>query len=927
MRHLHRRWGLDVTPLVLGRRLEKAKPRRTRFQRLPPISVDSNHVLAATVHYKAALRRAFRALAQSVATQVKHKLDQRQKLAKQDDDSGQDEGADWTTATGIADSLDLSALTMVVDSASELGASVAGDTGRVALAQFGMNDNSDIVDQVDQRAADWSDDRAAELVGMRYNSAGELVPAARASMRIDEATRNMIRQTIFLGLQEGWRSHEIADSLQNDHAFSEDRAALIANTECLMPETLVTAAHVTAAHRRFYNGEIIEITTKSGRKITATPNHPMLSQKGWQAAGALRKGDYLVCNGGQQNSLGRQDVKDRPPTISEVFDALALVGVVERVSSVSKDFHGDGIADSNVDIATPNGPLVVGNFSSLNKPVLDQLFSPTDCATPACCPRCGALLSDKGVCFCVRPQLDTSSFKDAFYKSSFLPIFLSQGANTGAFKVACDDGSVGQIGSKLIGHLAVDISLFSSGSGASYDPCLPDYSGANIQRGSGQSRCVMNRLPTFVGGDDSSFCDVIDVVPCFSTQFDSVSSASHKFMGVENSHNNPATFLGSRRNLINGEAAAIEFDDVVLVRRARFSGHVYNLTTCCGYFVANETYTGNTRRAHSQGALIGYEQAAANGVKVMKGWSTSGDNPCQDCQDNEDEGSIPLGQDFQSGDDAPPAHPNCRCVIVPVVLDAGWGGAAISALASRELTETETKSIAAAKDGRNMSFNTGEKNPYFTKQDIFAHAYPARDTLASWLHSDTGPLASLGPIRFFHAAPDDVANSAYNQPGPILFGIGVKKEARATEKVTYEYDGEWERLFDSYRTTVAVDSPEDAYTVAADLVRSGLAVRVKDTQHDPLEDTHWRDIKINIRMPNGLIGEIAIVTKKMLLAKNVGHAYYETSRTIEAKYTVDGVKKPKSEWAPEDYDKWKVAVDKQAELYDETWRQSESIRQ
>lgn len=565
MRHLHRRWGLDVTPLVLGRRLEKAKPRRTRFQRLPPISVDSNHVLAATVHYKAALRRAFRALAQSVATQVKHKLDQRQKLAKQDDDSGQDEGADWATATGIADSLDLSALTMVVDSASELGASVAGDTGRVALAQFGMNDNSDIVDQVDQRAADWSDDRAAELVGMRYNSDGELVPAARASMRIDEATRNMIRQTIFLGLQEGWRSHEIADSLQNDHAFSEDRAALIANSEI--------------------------------------------------------------------------------------------------------------------------------------------------------------------------------------------------------------------------------------------------------------------------------------------------------------------------------------------------------------------------RRAHSQGALIGYEQAAANGVKVMKAWSTSGDNPCQDCQDNEDEGSIPLGQDFQSGDDAPPAHPNCRCVIVPVVLDAGWGGAAISALASRELTETETKSIAAAEDGRNMSFNTGEKNPYFTKQDIFTHAYPARDTLASWLHSDTGPLASLGPIRFFHSAPDDVANSAYNQPGPILFGIGVKKEARATEKVTYEYDGEWERLFDSYRTTVAVDSPEDAYTVAADLVRSGLAVRVKDTQHDPLEDTHWRDIKINIRMPNGLIGEIAIVTKKMLLAKNVGHAYYETSRTIEAKYTVDGVKKPKSEWAPEDYDKWKVAVDKQAELYDEAWRQSESIRQ
>lgn len=66
------------------------------------------------------------------------------------------------------------------------------------------------------------------------------------------------------------------------------------------------------------------------------------------------------------------------------------------------------------------------------------------------------------------------------------------------------------------------------------------------------------------------------------------------------------------------------------------------------------------RSANSQGALEGMRESARLGIKIMKIWSTAGD-PCDDCQDNEDEGPIPLDQDFPSGDDAPPGHPHCRC--------------------------------------------------------------------------------------------------------------------------------------------------------------------------------------------------------------------------------------------------------------------------
>ena len=43
-----------------------------------------------------------------------------------------------------------------------------------------------------------------------------------------------------------------------------------------------------------------------------------------------------------------------------------------------------------------------------------------------------------------------------------------------------------------------------------------------------------------------------------------------------------------------------------------------------------------------------------------KHWDPDGE-ACPICQDNADEGWIPIDEDFPSGDDAPTAHPNCDC--------------------------------------------------------------------------------------------------------------------------------------------------------------------------------------------------------------------------------------------------------------------------
>ncbi len=69
--------------------------------------------------------------------------------------------------------------------------------------------------------------------------------------------------------------------------------------------------------------------------------------------------------------------------------------------------------------------------------------------------------------------------------------------------------------------------------------------------------------------------------------------------------------------------------------------------------------------ANNQGNLRAYKES---GVATGKEWATAGDDLVEEeCQANEDQGPIGLDEDFDSGDDAPPAHPNCRCAILPVI--------------------------------------------------------------------------------------------------------------------------------------------------------------------------------------------------------------------------------------------------------------------
>lgn len=315
----------------------------------------------------------------------------------------------------------------------------------------------------------------------------------------------------------------------------------IIRTECLLPDTLVSGAVVRAASRRSYEGTVIEIVTERGRKLTTTPNHPMLTRRGWIGTGELGEGDDLVCYTGKQNAsaTGHQYVATPPATISEIFDSIAAVGVCERRAGAKPDFHGDG-RDGNVDVSHPTGELGLGHFASISEPLAKHCFAPTNGTSGASfCSRCRGLISTEGLCLCRRSQGYAAALEPAFDGAiAYATKFLAESVHAFAGLVSCANLVNGQVGS-----------CFGVG-----------------------------KKPEFVFGR----------VGCGS-RFE---SARFHFSD-DRSTRDSGDFLDAPSAI----AADVELDRVVKLSWREYAGHVYNLSTSHGYFAINGALTGNSSAA------------------------------------------------------------------------------------------------------------------------------------------------------------------------------------------------------------------------------------------------------------------------------------------------------------------------------------------
>lgn len=133
--------------------------------------------------------------------------------------------------------------------------------------------------------------------------------------------------------------------------------AIPAHLNCVLPETLVSTGRLVASFRAWYRGDVVTIRTADGRRLTVTPNHLVLTDRGFVPAHGLRPGDNLVCRAGEVFPGLGPDRDDRPAQAAEVFRAETVRGglLPNRVPTSPVDFHGDAAGfDRDVHVVPAN---------------------------------------------------------------------------------------------------------------------------------------------------------------------------------------------------------------------------------------------------------------------------------------------------------------------------------------------------------------------------------------------------------------------------------------------------------------------------------------------------------------------------------------------------------------------------------------------
>lgn len=189
-----------------------------------------------------------------------------------------------------------------------------------------------------------------------------------------------------------------------------------------------------------------------------------------------------------------------------------------------------------------------------------------------------------------------------------------------------------------------------------------------------------------------------------------------------------------------------------------------------------------------------------------------------------------------------------------------------------EMTVRSSNQVKSATDNHG-TFDKTSPNIFFeraTRMDISPDEDGERRVYALAEESRGDFERTVRGIAGEYSVPDE----------SIRFRGDLKKAGRAREKVDGDYGGDWGRLLDVNGATIVFGDYGKAKEAYEGILRNHADIiarqKIKST------DFGYRDFTLNIRMPNGFIGELQLLDKAVFDTKNSGgHMIYEAALSLE----------------------------------------------
>lgn len=504
----------------------------------------------------------------------------------------------------------------LVETAAPLMSQAIAEGARTEAAMLGISAG-------DKRIKSTASEIAARLEievppGLGTEPPQWLIDAAQATLgetfrqeywlKINKTTRDDIQRTLASAISEGWSVERVVREIVARHGaeYSRFRARNVARTECLVGDTAVDGANITAAYKREFTGDLFEVVTDTGRTLTGTPNHPMLTLRGWVPLSQLTKEDYLIGYTSavkESGAAGNKNVQAPPATISQIFDSLGAVAVPGRERTGQPDFHGDGM-DGYVDVFRTDGPLLHGTFAPITEGLCEGVLEGSDIRRLVLAASSNTF--SRTVPVGVESRLSRCSDGAAgscdtpANVANCNPVFVCQRCGGFPRLISLADNVV----RKVFGKCTIS-------GGQHVSPSLREvaYNAFSLQNASNRILANVKHLghlphakPRDVQRHDFNFCGLRKslVIPWRNAVLVGNASSLTRASDSAPSLAKPVSNcrIGNTetsRNSIGTVPGRIQLHRVANLRITKnATNHVYNLSTEDGYFIANGLYTGNT---------------------------------------------------------------------------------------------------------------------------------------------------------------------------------------------------------------------------------------------------------------------------------------------------------------------------------------------